>query len=516
MSTKPARTGLAIAVFCAAVATTGCGGTGSSGSAGMQFSNVARAGSPTGGSANGPPSTYTVSATVTGLTGEGLVIELNGGQDQMVAADGTVAFPTGLMDGTAYVVTVKTQPATRREICGVGNGSGTISQANVSNVAITCSIVAGFLYQTASQTPGGNQLLSYGISPGTGALVPFGTPQVSESLLSAMVTSPGGAFLVVSSYSNGSDVTDGSLSVYAVNSDTGTLTPVSSIVTTGFNPLKMVISPQGFLFVFGGNSGPPGFPAVSVTVNTYVLDASTGTLTPSGTSLTFSGSSVTSLAVRPDGKFLYLLNADLGSNTPAPATLTAYAIDATTGGLTPGPVLSWTTWWNNTTSPGSSAMAIDALGRFLYLASEQGDTIQAAATVLPYAIDADSGALTPIGTGTPVTSDAGVMTGDPSGRYLYVLNELNSNAANDTVLALAIDQTAGAVSALGSPLETPGAPFSLLCDPSGQFVYVGTDSTTATDLEAFAISTAPSTAGQLVPSGQSGSSGATTALAIVE
>ena len=145
---------------------------------------------------------------------------------------------------------------------------------------------------------------------------------------------------------------------------------------------------------------------------------SAGTLTPTGTPLVLSS---TGLAVRPDGKFLYVLNVDFGSNTPTPTTLAAYAINAATGALTAGPVLTWMpTSGNNNTSP--STMAMDALGRFLYLASEQGDTNQAAATVLPYAMDPDSGALTPLGTGTPIASDAGSWAFDPSGRYLYVTN----------------------------------------------------------------------------------------------
>jgi hypothetical protein len=73
-------------------------------------------------------STYIVSATVTGLTGQGLVLELNGGQDQAVAADGAVTFPSGLMTGASYTVTVSSQPTMRREICGVTHGSGTIGQ----------------------------------------------------------------------------------------------------------------------------------------------------------------------------------------------------------------------------------------------------------------------------------------------------------------------------------------------------------------------------------------------------
>jgi len=475
----------------------------------------------TGGSGDPMMSTYTVSVTVTGFTGQGLVLELNGSQDQMVAADGTVTFPSGLMTGASYAVTVKTQPTTRREICGVSNGSGTIAPANVTTVAVNCSIVLGFLYQTVNQTASSYQLLSYGISAGTGSLVPFGTQLVTDSPspVGAMVASPGGGFLILSSETN-ANATDGSISVYAVNSDTGALTAVSSIVTTLFRPIYLVMSPQGFLFVLGAGAPgfPPGTPGYKSVLAAYLFDASAGTLTSTGTPLTVSA---VNFAVRPDGRFLYVLNVDFNSNTPVPATLTAYAIDGTTGALTAGPVLTWMTSQNNGISTGSGGMAIDALGRFLYLASEQGDSLQAAATVLPYAIDPNSGALTPIGTGTPVVSGAGGMTVDPSGRYLYVLNSLNSNAANDTVLAMAIDQSSGVVSPLGSPLQTGSPPSTIICDPSGQFVYAGTGGSnffdpTATDILPFAISTVPSTAGQLVPSGQSGSSAQTIAVAIVE
>jgi 6-phosphogluconolactonase (cycloisomerase 2 family) len=107
------------------------------------------------------------------------------------------------------------------------------------------------------------------------------------------------------------------------------------------------------------------------------------------------------------------------------------------------------------------------------------------------------------------------MTVDPPGRYLYVVNDLNSNAANDTVLALAIDQSSGVVSPLGSPQETAGPGETIICDRAGRFVYLGTDFT-ASSLASFTISTAPSTAGQLVPSGQTGPSGETMALAIVD
>jgi len=503
-SDKSPHRAFAISLLSVAVAMVGCSGSGGSGPGNGSAASVAAGDMTSSGGGNGRVSTYTVSATVTGLTGQGLVLQLNGGQDQSVLADGSVTFPSGLMTGASYPVTVSTQPAMRREICGVTNGSGMIGQANVTDVAINCSNVDGFLYQITFS----NQLFSYGLSAGTGVPVPFGTPLATGTNPLALVTAPGGKFLYLDVPLG--DQGPGSISVYAVNPDTGILTAVSSLTTTGLNPALMVMSPGGgFLFVLGGP-----WPAMSGSaLVTYAVNAATGALTPTGTSLTFDVASAPSaLAVTPDGKFLYLLGGVFNSGTPAPITLTAYAIDPTSGTLTAGPVLRWI---NYDTSAGGATMAIDPLGRFLYLARGQGDSNYAAATVLPYAINADSGALTPIGSGTPVASNAGAMTVDPTGRYLYVVNDLNSNAANDTVLALAIDQSSGVVSPLGSPQETAGPAETIICDRSGRFVYLGTDFT-ASSLASFAINTAPSTAGQLVPSGQTGPSGETMALAIVE
>jgi hypothetical protein len=70
---------------------------------------------------------------------------------------------------------------------------------------------------------------------------------------------------------------------------------------------------------------------------------------------------------------------------------------------------------------------------------------------------------------------------------------------------LAVDQASGAVSQIGSVVPTDGQPLSVVCDPTGQFVYVesvGAGPTTNTDLlhlAAYAISTSPATAGQLLP-----------------
>lgn len=86
-----------------------------------------------------PVATYTVSGTVSGLTGAGLVLRNNGAGNLTVAASATAfTFAAPVNAGSAYAVTVLSQPT--GQTCSVQNGSGTTS-ANVGNVAVSCAVV---------------------------------------------------------------------------------------------------------------------------------------------------------------------------------------------------------------------------------------------------------------------------------------------------------------------------------------------------------------------------------------
>jgi hypothetical protein len=87
--------------------------------------------------AGAPTPTFTVGGTVSGLTGTGLELENMGADTLPVAADGPFTFATALGVGVSYVVTVSTEPT--GQTCVVSNGSGTISDANVTDVAVTCT-----------------------------------------------------------------------------------------------------------------------------------------------------------------------------------------------------------------------------------------------------------------------------------------------------------------------------------------------------------------------------------------
>jgi hypothetical protein len=91
---------------------------------------------------NTPPVTYTVGGTVSGLTGSGLVLQNNAGNNHTVSANGSFTFTTALASGTAYSVTVFSQPSNPAQTCGVtAGGSGTVASANVTSVQVTCTTI---------------------------------------------------------------------------------------------------------------------------------------------------------------------------------------------------------------------------------------------------------------------------------------------------------------------------------------------------------------------------------------
>lgn len=81
---------------------------------------------------------YAVGGTVSGLAGTGLVLQDNGGDDLAVPADGAFTFPTKVLYGAGYSVTVKTQPGTPAQLCAVVHGEGTVGAANVTSVEVRC------------------------------------------------------------------------------------------------------------------------------------------------------------------------------------------------------------------------------------------------------------------------------------------------------------------------------------------------------------------------------------------
>jgi hypothetical protein len=91
-----------------------------------------------GGGSGGSPE-FAVGGSVAGLSGTGLVLQINAGSTVAVSSDGLFTFPSPIPSGSTYSVTVQTQPTGPQQTCTAANGSGTIGDANVTNVAVNCT-----------------------------------------------------------------------------------------------------------------------------------------------------------------------------------------------------------------------------------------------------------------------------------------------------------------------------------------------------------------------------------------
>jgi len=95
---------------------------------------------------------FTVGVTVSGISGSGLVLQMNSGDNLNISTNGQFVFPNKLPSGAAYAVTVASQPSLPIQICTVANGSGVIGDGNITAVAVTCLTVKTKVSESVTPT----------------------------------------------------------------------------------------------------------------------------------------------------------------------------------------------------------------------------------------------------------------------------------------------------------------------------------------------------------------------------
>jgi uncharacterized protein (TIGR01370 family) len=128
---------------------------------------------------------FAVGGTVSGLaSGQGLVLDINGGSPQTLTANGNFTFISTLAPGENYTVWIGAQPNLQQ--CTVANQNGTLSNANVSNVNVACNNIS---------TPSGPfaKVQSFEFLQGTGLTTPGIYSEVANS--SADMIFLGGGFI---------------------------------------------------------------------------------------------------------------------------------------------------------------------------------------------------------------------------------------------------------------------------------------------------------------------------------
>jgi len=282
----------------------------------------------------GCSASYTVGGAVSGLSGAGLVLQNNGGNDLSINANGPFTFTTRAVEHAPYDVTVLTQPS--GQTCTVTNGTGRVPAANVTDISVNCTNALRAFYTFVANFSDGS-VSSYAADLSSGRLKYLGKAAAGTNPQSVTVDPSGRHVYVANNAGN-------SVSQYTIGAN-GALTPMTSpTVATGQFPFSVTVDPSGrYAYVAngGGNS-----------VSQYTIGAD-GSLAPMTTATVAAGSGPQFLAVDPSGKYAYVANS--GSNNVSQYTIAANGALAPTSTIAAG------------TNP--VALTVDPSGAFVYVAN---------------------------------------------------------------------------------------------------------------------------------------------------
>jgi 6-phosphogluconolactonase len=429
-------------------------------------------------------STFTVTATVAGLTpNSGLVLQ-DGTDVVPVSAAGTVTFPTPLPSGASYNVTVAQVPGNPVQYCTVTNGGGLINNADVTTPRVSCAVRYGRFAYTAGtcpascSTPKDNTISIFGLTAngqwrqrgyqlttGTATAVRVFPSQQWVYATTTPTQQPAPVQTGTLPFPQG-----GTLTAYQIDASTGRLTPINSAATEA-GPLAIEFDPLG-RFAFVANASAVNVPGDAVTeltsIDSFTIDARSGALTETATlSLPSSLGNPKKVVADPSGHFLYaIFSAAAG---PA-SSIATFAINQSSAALTQVAVVAQP----NGLLPVD--LQFDPAGRSLYVVNSPD-------TVTTYRVTPATGVLTQVNAvsaGTPVGNTPASIAIDPASEFAYVLNStLRAPQAGsfNEVSIFSIDPKSGALTPIGSPsIPSSFALDSLQVDPSGNFLEIASAS----------------------------------------
>ncbi|HSD03595.1 MAG TPA: Calx-beta domain-containing protein, partial [Gaiellales bacterium] len=309
-----------------------------------------------------PPAAFTIGGTVDGLHGSGLVLS-NLGAEVPVSANGSFAFPGTASDGQTYEVEVKTQPHSPDQVCTVEHGTGHVSGANVSDIAVHCAAIA---------TPSGLDVTFGGGGRVSTALGGIGHGE-------AVVIQPNGGIVTAGSREIGI-ASDFALTRHDPDGTLDTSFGTNGIVTTDLGGVgdqafdAAILSDGGIVAV--GRTDAAGVQRTDFGMVRYKPDGSPnsafGTSGIVTTDIRGQGDQANAVAVQPDGKILVAGFATSASGIDSDFALVRYNADGTldqsfgTGGIVTTDL--------GTRSDDARALAIQPDGKIV-LAGSAGEDI---------------------------------------------------------------------------------------------------------------------------------------------
>ena len=431
--------------------------------------------------------TYRVAGKVSGLmSGEILTLQVNAGETVTLTGDPSVAtptfrFPTALVTGSPYEVTLKTSP--ELQSCTLTDGKGILDGADAA-VSVSCSTntfsiggsasavavtvgnsttkvsasaaatVSKASFSLTNTTDAGTDV--YPLNVDDSGPVSFTFPKSVDAGSSYAVALSGVPATHVCTVTNAAGTVRTakvsnvgiacSVPTWTVGGTVTGLPSGSTVVLSGSNGDTKTITGTGSSVAFTMGTPLANTAPYAISVSSQPSSAGTTCVVSNGSG-SMSPSNITNVAVTcaTYKQFAYVVSKDVDQ-------ISMFALDPTTG----APASLGTIATPDTA--GLSNLVAHPNGKYLY--ASLYNSVQA------YAVGA-SGALTPIGSNITTNGlEQPGITINPAGTLLYVAGRYAGN-----VTAFSIDPSTGALYMIGS---YPGfkQPRDLSVSPDGKFLYV--------------------------------------------
>jgi 6-phosphogluconolactonase len=436
--------------------------------------------------------TYTLGGTVSGLAGAGLVVQNNGASNRSIAGNGSFVFSSSLKKDATYSVSVSTQPSSPSQTCAVSNASGTVSNANVTNVSVTCTTnsytiggavtgldASGLVLQDnagddLSISADGSFIFATTVLSGSNYSVTIKDQPKSPVAQSCSVSNGGGTVsnaavvnvtvscrTLVGKFGYTVNPNSNAVSGYSINAATGALSEIAgSPFAAGESPFIVRADLAGkSLYVANRGSATvvTGLSKFSINSDTGALTQVVGSPFPFSTSQPLSlNSPIANVYLHPSGRFVY-------ANTAK--NIYGMSVNPQTGELTDIPGMP--------ISPGTGAInaaMFDAQGKF-FRVSFTGQNLGATPTgqLLTFQVDQNTGAATLISAVPTGGINPSFPAQSRNGGLLFVTS---STAGNLSVFG--VDAISGIPTAVPGQIVSTGVdtvPLGAIVHPNNKIVY---------------------------------------------
>ena len=230
------------------------------------------------------PNIYTVGGAVVGLLSGTVVLQNNSIDTTPISSNTSFTFPTSLLNGAPFNVTVLTQP--QYQTCVVTNGAGNINAANYTGAIVSCTINATSLSTSlanlalgVSGNPRTITVTNTGAAPAENLTITYPTWPIGTSANSncGSVLNPGDTCTIT--------VTPGVNPTSACNAGIGS-TPTPGTVTVSASNVavsahtKVLILANGCLFQQGYLFKIDDTTATNVSINGSIVQPTDNSLAP--------------------------------------------------------------------------------------------------------------------------------------------------------------------------------------------------------------------------------------------